>query len=196
MPTLYPSGRPRSGWRCTMRSTVCQPWCCAAFRSMDPASWCARPRAGARPSNILGRPRQPATSPTFDAYRLTWATGPRSRSRKGSSSMSPGSNARPKILLKARPTREQLADRLQPPPPEGLELYLDGRDIDTPAARDEVVARLQDYDLPPGFALVVEGPIRGLDGEYFDLADRRAANFELVRVLAELGGRLGAEGLV
>ena len=31
-----------------------------------------------------------------------------------------------KILLKARPTPEQLADRLREPLPDGLELYLNG----------------------------------------------------------------------
>jgi sugar phosphate isomerase/epimerase len=103
-------------------------------------------------------------------------------------------NAR--ILLKARPTPRQLADRLTPPLPEGLELYLDGRDIATAEARRGVVELMQSYALPPEFAVVVEGPIRGLDGEYFDLADLRPANFELLERLAELGAAVGAAGLV
>jgi sugar phosphate isomerase/epimerase len=110
--------------------------------------------------------------------------------------MSLGSSKRPRILLKARPTPTQLADRLRPPLPEGLELYLDGRDVESAAARMDVVERLRAYALPADFALVVEGPIRGLDGEYFDLADPRPANFELVRVLAELAAEVGAAGLV
>ncbi|MBX5489981.1 MAG: hypothetical protein IRZ14_02395 [Chloroflexi bacterium] len=98
--------------------------------------------------------------------------------------------------MKARPTPAQLADRLRAPLPEGLELYLDGRDIATPADRAALVERIRACALPPGFALVVEGPIRGLDGEYFDLADLRPASFALLEVLAELGAALGAAGLV
>ncbi len=110
--------------------------------------------------------------------------------------MSPGSRTRAKILLKARPTARQLADRLQPPLPEGLELYLDGQDVATAEARQGVIERLRAYALPADFALVVEGPIRGLDGDYFDLADRRPANYELMERLAELGAAVGASGLV
>ncbi len=110
--------------------------------------------------------------------------------------MSPGSAPTARILLKARPTPRQLADRLQPPLPEGLELYLDGQDVATPEARQRVVELMRGYALPPDFAVVVEGPIRGLDGEYFDLADLRPANFELLERLAELGAAVGAVGLV
>ena len=101
-----------------------------------------------------------------------------------------------RILLKARPTPRQLADRLTPPLPEGLELYLDGRDIATAEARRNVVELMKSYSLPADFAVVVEGPIRGLDSEYFDLADLRPANFELLERLAELGAAVGAAGLV
>src|SRR5581483_1326643 len=90
----------------------------------------------------------------------------------------------------------QLADRLQPPLPEGLELYLDGQDVATAEARQGVIERLRAYALPADFAVVVEGPIRGLDGDYFDLADLRPASFELVERLAELGAAVGATGLV
>jgi hypothetical protein len=38
------------------------------------------------------------------------------------------------ILLKARPTPTQLADRLRKPVPDGLELYLDTADLATPEA--------------------------------------------------------------
>ena len=110
--------------------------------------------------------------------------------------MSPGSRARAKILLKARPTPRQLADRLRPPLPEGLELYLDGQDVATAEARQGVIDRLRAYHLPADFALVVEGPIRGLDGDFFDLADQRPANYELLDCLAELGAAVGASGLV
>ncbi len=55
---------------------------------------------------------------------------------------------------------------------------------------------MRSYTLPADFAVVVEGPIRGLDGEYFDLADLRPASFELLERLAELGAAVGATGLV
>src|SRR5262245_45750406 len=110
--------------------------------------------------------------------------------------MSSGSGNPARILLKARPTPRQLADRLAPALPQGLELYLDGQDIATAEARERVIALLRGYHLPPDFPLVVEGPIRGLDGEYFDLADLRPASFELVERLAELGAAVGASGLV
>jgi sugar phosphate isomerase/epimerase len=110
--------------------------------------------------------------------------------------MSTGSGCTARILLKARPTPRQLADRLRPPLPEGLELYLDGQDVATAEARQAVVALMRSYALPPDFAVVVEGPIRGLDGEYFDLADQRPANFELLERLAEMGAAVGATGLV
>ncbi len=50
--------------------------------------------------------------------------------------------------------------------------------------------------MPPDFAIVVEGPIRGIDGQYFDLADLRPASFELIERLAELGAAVSATGLV
>ena len=110
--------------------------------------------------------------------------------------MSPGSGTTARILLKARPTPRQLADRLRPPLPEGLELYLDGQDVATAEARQRVVELMRGYVLPPDFVVVVEGPIRGLDGEYFDLAELRPANFELLERLAEMSAAVGATGLV
>ena len=44
-----------------------------------------------------------------------------------------------RILLKARPTPAQLRDRLAAPRPEGLELYLDARDL----APDDWLPRLR-----------------------------------------------------
>jgi hypothetical protein len=110
--------------------------------------------------------------------------------------MSPGSGTTARILLKARPTPRQLADRLRPPLPEGLELYLDGQDVATAEARQRVVDLMRGYDLPSDFAVVVEGPIRGLDGEFFDLAELRPATFELLERLAEMGAAVCATGLV
>ena len=86
-----------------------------------------------------------------------------------------------KVLLKARPTSAQLADRLRDPVPDGLELYLDTADLDSEDAMDGVVARLDDCDPPEGFTLLVEGPIRSLDGEFFDLSRDSEADRELLR---------------
>ena len=101
---------------------------------------------------------------------------------------------RPRVLLKARPTAAQLADRLRPPMPEGLELYLDTADLATDAAMDGVVERLAGCALPSDFALLVEGPIRSLDGEFFDLSRDSEADRELSRRLIDLARRIGARG--
>lgn len=101
---------------------------------------------------------------------------------------------RPRVLLKARPTAAQLADRLRPPQPDGLELYLDTADLATDAAMDGVVERLEACDLPASFVLLVEGPIRSLDGEYFDLSRDSEADRELSRRLIDLARRVGARG--
>jgi sugar phosphate isomerase/epimerase len=98
------------------------------------------------------------------------------------------------ILLKARPTRAQLADRLRDPAPDGLELYLDTADLADDAAMDGVVANLDACGLPSDFVLLVEGPIRSLDGEFFDLTRDSEADRELSRRLVALAKRIGARG--
>ncbi|MGN6812242.1 MAG: hypothetical protein ACTHMP_15340, partial [Thermomicrobiales bacterium] len=75
-----------------------------------------------------------------------------------------------RILLKARPTPAQLRDRLAAPRPDGLELYLDARDI----APDDWLPRLRAImaAAPPAtadFTYIVEGPLRSLDGDFFDV---------------------------
>jgi len=99
-----------------------------------------------------------------------------------------------KVLLKARPTAGQLADRLRAPVPDGLELYLDNRDLATAEGMDGVVAALDACELPRGFTLLVEGPIRSLDGEFFDLSRDSEADRELSRRLIDLARRIGAVG--
>src|SRR6476660_1252357 len=99
------------------------------------------------------------------------------------------------LLLKARPTLRQLADRLRAPRPDGLELYLDTADLIDEAAMDAVVANLEARGLPRGFVLLIEGPIRSLDGECFDLARRAEVDRELVRRLARLARRIEARAV-
>lgn len=98
------------------------------------------------------------------------------------------------LCLKARPTLTQLADRLREPRPDGLELYLDTVDLATPDAMDAVVSNLEACDLPADFVLLVEGPIRSLDGEFFDLTRDSEADRELTRRLISLARRIGARG--
>jgi len=99
-----------------------------------------------------------------------------------------------RILLKARPTPTQLADRLRDPVPDGLELYLDTADLATAEAMDDVVANLEGCHLASNFVLLVEGPIRSLDGEFFDLTRDSEADRELTRRIIDLSRRIGARG--
>lgn len=112
--------------------------------------------------------------------------------------MSTGSEPLARILLKARPTAEQLADRFAPPWADGLELYLDRADVLTQDDCTAVLERIRSYqhELPDGFSFVVEGPIRGLDNEYFDLGACTEPTKELVRRLGSMAVELGAEGVV
>jgi sugar phosphate isomerase/epimerase len=98
-----------------------------------------------------------------------------------------------RILLKARPTPAQLRDRLAAPRPEGLELYLDARDI----APDDWLPRLRAImaAAPPAtadFTYIVEGPLRSLDGNFFDVTRGAAADEEVLARLARCGAALGA----
>ena len=96
------------------------------------------------------------------------------------------------ILLKCRPTPAQVADRLAAPAPEGLELYLAAEDIQGADWLARTVDLLASWPRPAGFALVVEGPLRSLDGAYFDLTRDTEANREVVSRVAALGRALGA----
>lgn len=101
-----------------------------------------------------------------------------------------------KILLKARPTPTQLADRFASPWADGLELYLDLADIVTPEECRAVIERIRAQELPKDFAFVVEGPIRSLDHEYVDITACTTAAKELIRRLADMSVALGAAGVV
>ncbi|MPZ15213.1 MAG: hypothetical protein GEU73_12450 [Chloroflexi bacterium] len=110
--------------------------------------------------------------------------------------MSHGSERLARILLKARPTPTQLADRLSPPWPDGLELYLDRADVLSEEECRAVVDRIRGYRLPDQFAFVVEGPIRSLDNEYFDLSQCTPATMQLTHRLARIAVEIGADGVV
>lgn len=96
-------------------------------------------------------------------------------------------SAEPRIVLKARPTREQFADRLRAPWSEGIEVYLDARDIAAPDWHARLMAVVEEFPTPIGFTWLVEGPIRSLDGSYFDLTVDSDANREVVRRLVAFG---------
>ena len=104
---------------------------------------------------------------------------------------------RARLLLKARPTPAQLADRLAAPRPEGLELYLDARDLAPvdwlPRLRAIMAAAPRaGREGEDGFAYVVEGPIRSLDGEFFDVTRDAPADLEALARLARFGETIGA----
>lgn len=99
---------------------------------------------------------------------------------------------RAQILLKARPTPAQLADRLAAPRPAGLELYLDAQDLAPAGWLPRLREIMRAAPHPPEFAYVVEGPIRSLDGEFFDVTRDAAANREALARLVEFGATIGA----
>lgn len=108
----------------------------------------------------------------------------------------PGTATRAEVLLKARPTERQLADRLAAPVPVGLELYLDADDISDLPAMERLAARLVDLKPAPGFVYVVEGPVRSLDGSFFDLRADTEANRECLRRVGWLAHAIGAEAIL
>jgi hypothetical protein len=97
-----------------------------------------------------------------------------------------------RLLLKARPTPSQLADRLRPVDghwPDGLELYLaadDLRDVDA------MVRRLREARVPDGFVWLIEGPVDSLDGADFDVTRESAADRLVLERLAEVARGIGA----
>jgi hypothetical protein len=95
-----------------------------------------------------------------------------------------------KILLKARPTPVQLADRIASPTPEGLELYIATEDLLLDPAY--LADRIQSARPAPSFTFIVEGPIRSLDGAYFDVTQNTEANREVIRRLVNLGTKIGS----
>lgn len=110
--------------------------------------------------------------------------------------MSNSSSMTAQILLKARPTPEQLADRTAVPVPAGMELYLDGQDISGDDWLTVLTGRIDALDVPDDFVWIVEGPLRSLDGSFFDVSQNSEANREVLRRVIEFGRILGAEASV
>jgi len=108
----------------------------------------------------------------------------------------PGSEPMARVLLKARPTEPQLADRLAEPTPPGLELYLDAVDLEDAGRLDRLAARLRELRPHPRFVYVVEGPVRSLDGSFFDLSANSEPNRECLRRVADLAAGIGSEAIL
>ncbi|HET8627523.1 MAG TPA: hypothetical protein VFL91_08895, partial [Thermomicrobiales bacterium] len=101
-----------------------------------------------------------------------------------------------RILLKARPTPAQLADRLAAPRPDGLELYLDARDLAPADWLPRLRATMAAAPPAGDFTYVVEGPIRSLDGAFFDVTRESAADREALARLVAFGAAIGASAAV
>jgi hypothetical protein len=102
---------------------------------------------------------------------------------------------RPRILLKARPTPAQLAERMQPPVPDGVELYIHEDDVRPGDWLETLAARFAAHRAPEDFLWVVEGPVWSLDGELFGLCRGSAADRDLVRRLVRLAQHIGAPAI-
>jgi hypothetical protein len=100
-----------------------------------------------------------------------------------------------RLLLKARPTPPQLADRLRPLDgqwPDGVELYLAAVDL---TDVDQLVQRLRDAKVPDGFVWLIEGPVDSLDGADFDVTRESDADRTVVQRLGEVARRIGARAV-
>ena len=97
-----------------------------------------------------------------------------------------------RILLKARPTVPQLADRLAAPAPEGLELYLDRADLTAEDWLDRIRVAVEECGAPTDFVWIVEAPIRTLGGAYFDLTRDDADHRETIARVIRAGATIGA----
>ncbi len=97
-----------------------------------------------------------------------------------------------RILLKARPTELQLADRLSDPVPDGLEVYLDRLDLLGEGWLDRIRGLVEQLRAPADFAWLVEAPIRTLAGAYFDLTANDDDHRETLRRVIDVGAAIGA----
>ena len=103
-----------------------------------------------------------------------------------------------KLLLKARPTAAQLADRLRPIDglwPDGIELYLAAADLADQSTLDEIVTRLNAAQTPPDFAWLIEGPVDSLDGKDFDVTRESPADRLVLERIGQIAERIGARAV-
>lgn len=85
---------------------------------------------------------------------------------------------------------------MQEPWAEGLELYLDVKDVSGSGWHEELTARLGGCITPPGFDYLVEGPLRSLDGSFFDVTNNSESNREVIRRLVSIGLSIKAKAAV
>ncbi len=105
-----------------------------------------------------------------------------------------------KLLLKARPTPAQLADRLRPVDgvwPDGIELYLAAADLASPSRVDDIVDRLTRAraDVPGEFVWLIEGPVDSLDGSDFDVTRESESDRLVLERIAQIAERIGARAV-
>jgi hypothetical protein len=103
-----------------------------------------------------------------------------------------------KLLLKARPTPTQLADRLRAVDgryPDGLELYLAAADLASTDRVDAIVERVTHADVPQGFVWLIEGPVDSLDDRDFDVTRESDADVLVLERLAEIARRIAAKAV-
>jgi hypothetical protein len=103
-----------------------------------------------------------------------------------------------KLLLKARPTPRQLADRLRPVDgvwPDGLELYLAAADLADASQVERMIAQLNAAQLPEDFVWLIEGPVDSLDGADFDVTRESAADRQVIERLGEIARGIGARAV-
>ena len=105
------------------------------------------------------------------------------------------STTRPALLLKARPTTTQLADRFRDPAPDGVELYLDVCDVSGADWQERLARAWRQAAVPAETVTLIEGPIRSLDGAYFDLTRAADADYELIDRLLVAARMLGARAI-
>jgi len=96
------------------------------------------------------------------------------------------------VLLKARPTESQLADRLVAPAPDGIELYLDRLDLLGERWLETIADRILSLSLPSSFIWIVEAPIRTLGEQFFDVTNDDPDHRETIARVLAVGAAIGA----
>src|SRR5260370_11652057 len=96
------------------------------------------------------------------------------------------------VLLKARPTVDQLANRLEARIPDGIELYLDRQDLIGERWLDVIKERIRGLNVSRSFVWIVEAPIRTLGEQFFDLTNHDDDHRETIRRVLAVGAAIGA----